>query len=106
MNVIISIYVLRDPLSNVVRYVGQTQNIKRRLYFHVYECKLKRKYYSAKKDKWIESLVKIGKMPVLEVIQQTRSPIEANKIEQEYINQFASTIFNIGKRVTPVYRKG
>ena len=47
------IYVLIDPISNQIRYVGKTTNIKRRVQRHINERFLHDSY----KDRWIRKLI-------------------------------------------------
>jgi|694.fasta_scaffold01909_7 hypothetical protein len=57
------IYILKDPVTHVVRYVGQTNDIKRRLDRHVQNSKnLKDKRHVSN---WIRSL---SSKPIMEVI--------------------------------------
>jgi group I intron endonuclease len=58
------IYTLKDPLTNEIRYVGKTVNIKRRLYLHIAEAKTSKTY----KAKWINKLLNSGTRPILEIL--------------------------------------
>ena len=62
------IYVLRDPISADVRYVGKTWNITGRLCDHLKNAKRGR-FYS---ERWIAGLLKCGRRPTLEVIDAGR----------------------------------
>lgn len=65
-----SIYKLIDPITNNVRYIGVTTNsLKNRLYQHKYNSK-KLKTHSAK---WINSLLKKGIEPLIELIEVCNS---------------------------------
>lgn len=65
------IYKLIDPITNKVRYVGKTNNLKRRLSAHIYKSK-KLKHYCAT---WIKSLLKKSKKPIMEVIEKCEEDI-------------------------------
>lgn len=61
----ISIYVLSDPRTGDVRYVGKTNNLKLRLYGHLLE-----KGRRTRKHFWIRSLHRQGLKPILEAIEE------------------------------------
>ncbi len=63
-----TIYILKDPNTNEIRYVGKTINIKRRYYQHTNKkFQEKTKTYVAN---WILSLLKNGQKPIIESIEQ------------------------------------
>lgn len=64
----VHIYVLRDPRSNEVRYVGATTNPEHRLFSHIH---LAREYEAKQREKgeWIRELLAIGKKPIIETIE-------------------------------------
>lgn len=65
-----SIYVLKCPISNEVRYVGQTRaRIEKRLSNHIWESKKIKKKYSHK-DNWILKLSKLELKPIIEKIEE------------------------------------
>jgi group I intron endonuclease len=59
------IYVLIDPDTNFVRYVGKSNNPKRRYYKHCSKSKKK-----THKVNWINKLLNENKKPILEVIDE------------------------------------
>ncbi len=59
------IYTLSHPITNEVRYIGKTINIKRRLKQHLYD-----KRQTSHKSSWIISLKDSGLKPVLTVIEE------------------------------------
>jgi len=59
------IYVLKDPLTDVIKYVGKTKNVNRRRIEHNYISKK----FSSKKSNWVPSLKRKGLTPTLEVIE-------------------------------------
>lgn len=65
MNIII--YALRDPLSSLIRYVGQTQNAQVRFQAH---CRPKNNP-KTHKEKWIAALLERGVRPIFVFIETT-----------------------------------
>ncbi len=63
-----SIYILKDPRTHEVRYVGMTHGVRRRFAEHLYSTKRTRTRVAS----WIQSLLKIGLKPVLEEIETGR----------------------------------
>lgn len=74
------IYTLSHPITNEVRYVGKTINIKRRYKQHLYDKR------TTHKANWIQSLRKKGLKPVLTIVEIC----EENWQEREvfWISQF------------------
>lgn len=58
------IYTLSHPLTNEVRYVGKTDNQRRRLSVHLCEKE------HSHKSSWVRSLLALGLKPKMEVIEQ------------------------------------
>lgn len=79
----IFIYVLIDPLTNQVRYVGKTTDAKRRLRRHINERFLHDSY----KDRWVRKLLENDLIPEIEIIDEV---LENEWIywEQFYISYF------------------
>lgn len=65
MNKIVYIYTLIDPISQEIRYVGKTENIKKRQLCHISNTSGKNK-----KVNWIKSLKKQNLIPFFEVIDE------------------------------------
>lgn len=59
----IYIYTLEHPITNEVRYVGKTINIKRRYKQHLYEKR------PSHKASWIKSLRKENLKPIIKIIE-------------------------------------
>jgi group I intron endonuclease len=59
------IYGLIDPISNQIRYIGKTNDIKRRLKRHINE----RFLHDSHKDRWIRKLIDSGNYPEIELIE-------------------------------------
>ncbi len=60
------IYTLSDPITEKIRYVGKSNDPKKRLYDHIKLCKLSFTY----KNNWIKSLLNINMTPILNVIDE------------------------------------
>lgn len=65
-----SIYVLKCPLSNEIRYVGQTRmSLSKRLSGHIYDATKRKKKKLNHKDNWVLKLLKIEKTPIIESLE-------------------------------------
>lgn len=66
------IYVLIDPITEKVRYVGYTNktNLSRRLSSHLCEAKRKNKCH---RHYWINSLISKGKKPIIKLIHEVKT---------------------------------
>lgn len=61
------IYVLKDPRTNEIRYVGYSCNAKQRFQHHLWDAENRRHNYY--KDRWLRSLLKLGLKPVMTTIE-------------------------------------
>lgn len=99
----IYIYVLLDPRTNEIRYLGKTNDTKERLYGHLYE-----KGKLGHKFKWIQQLKKLGLKPIIEILDTV--PKEEEEFwERHYISLLKSwgirlTNFTDGGNNPPVIR--
>jgi hypothetical protein len=78
-----SIYVLKDPNTKNVMYVGKTVNIKVRYYTH---CSVK-KAKSQDLKEWITSLLNENQKPIIEVIEVCNNDISVER-ENYWINYY------------------
>lgn len=83
------IYILQDPVTENVRYVGKSNNPKRRYQSHLWD-KPKSKSYSYR---WIQSLLKQGLKPIITVIDEIEG--DWQWLEQYWIEQFTNWGFNL-----------
>ncbi len=82
------IYILIDPITNLVRYVGKSDNPKKRLAVH--SCRTEKNY----KHSWIVSLKNKHLKPIIEIIDEV--PIEEWRFwEKHYISLFKSWGYNL-----------
>jgi len=83
------IYILIDPDTNLVRYVGKSNKPKRRYYKHCSRSDKK-----THKVNWINKLLNENKKPILEVIDEV--PIEEWVFWESYwVSQFKTWGFNL-----------
>jgi hypothetical protein len=74
------IYVLKDPQDNSIRYIGQTNNLKRQLERHLYD---KQDYSFVKtKSEWIFKLKALSLHPIIEVIETLPAPVERGMVNE------------------------
>lgn len=59
------IYVLKDPRSGSVRYVGWSYDIKKRMSAHISSCHRLQTHNA----RWIKQLLAIGQMPMIETVE-------------------------------------
>jgi predicted GIY-YIG superfamily endonuclease len=80
-------YTLNCPVTNEVKYVGRTVNLKNRFRNHIYESK---KNNRNKKEKWIVSLLRKNKLPIMKVIWQGNTTLSiAIKTEETLIKRYS-----------------
>jgi hypothetical protein len=80
------IYVLKDPISNVVRYVGQTrQKVKTRIKNHIWEAINNKN--NIPKSKWIRKLLKKELLPIWEIIEEVELD-ELDNREKYWISHY------------------
>lgn len=75
------IYALKEPDTGEIRYIGKTNDPKRRFPEHVRNANKRRNYC----ERWIFSLREAGQKPILEIVDEApyefRNPIEAAYIQ-------------------------
>jgi excinuclease UvrABC nuclease subunit len=86
-----TIYGLKDPTDNIIKYVGVSKNVESRYKQHFYVK------HNETKFQWISKLKEVGLRPELiklEVIK-TSDRNEALNLEREYIKKYKDTIYNL-----------
>lgn len=86
-----NIYILSDPITFDVRYIGKTNSTKRRLYSHIKECNSIR---ISHKINWIKSLLSKGERPIISIIDVVLIS-EWQYWEKYWIEQFKQWGFNL-----------
>jgi|ERR1035437_98977 group I intron endonuclease len=81
----ISIYTLSDPDTNLVRYVGVSENVDRRFKEHMTE-----KRHNTYRLNWINKLKRSNKEPIMEIIEDNLTMNAAFELEIHYIKLFKS----------------
>jgi hypothetical protein len=79
------IYILKDPISNEIRYVGKSNNPENRLKRHLNSNSLLESWTS--KNKWLLNLKKKGLSPIMEVIDYTELG-NINELEIKWIKHY------------------
>lgn len=89
----VKIYSLRDPVTDEIRYIGQTrQTLEKRLFDHTTLSALKKQ--TNYKNNWIKSLRKQGFLPIIEVLDEVEEK-NASFWENFYIDLFFTWGFKL-----------
>ncbi len=76
-------YALKDPITEKIRYIGQTVNPGNRLRNHIYEAKKNNKNH---KERWIIQLLRKNEKPIMEILwEEVMTAAEANSFETDLI---------------------
>lgn len=87
------IYVLRDPETKVIRYVGKTvHSLHRRLTQHLYDARTKEKRNH--RLNWIKKIVNEGQLPIIEEIDKCKWN-ESQEREQYWIKFYRKNGANL-----------
>jgi hypothetical protein len=82
------IYKLIDPTTNEIRYIGQTDNIKRRYNDHVSSSLNKNSSsYNTHKSCWIRKIVNNNLVPIIEIVEECDNLEQSNIRERYYIEK-------------------
>lgn len=63
-NTVTFIYLLKDPITLDIKYIGKSDDPNNRLTEHIRKSKYKNTY----KNNWINGLLKSGNLPIMEII--------------------------------------
>jgi len=88
-NTAYSIYVLMEPSSDIVRYVGISCNTEKRMSEHLKEKRL------CHRVNWIQSLISNGLYPKMEIIEEGLNKEDVLNKEKFYIKFFKSMGANL-----------
>jgi hypothetical protein len=82
------IYKLIDPITYKIRYIGQTDNIKRRYNDHISSSLNKNSSsYNTHKSCWIRKVVNSDLLPIIEIVEECNNLEESNIRERYYIEK-------------------
>lgn len=88
----VKIYVLKDPITNEIRYIGRTKNsLKVRLRGHLSKSKHRRNH----KECWIYSLLIKNLKPNIELLTTIIGWEESYKYEQQLIRKYLDENYNL-----------
>lgn len=79
------IYVIKDPDTKEIRYVGKSVHGTKRFYEHVKPYALKANTHKAK---WLNKLISNSKFPVFEIIDTAETEEQLDQLEILYIKMF------------------
>lgn len=82
------VYTLSDPLTNEVKYIGQTNNLKKRFTSHMNDRTI------SYKSNWIKSLKLKNLCPVIEILEEC-SKDDVDFLEIYWIEQFKNWGFKL-----------
>lgn len=83
------IYVLKNPVTDDIRYVGKTTNPNTRLYNHIKMVNRGKTYCKS----WIKSLLKQGLKPQMEIVEF--NCLDSSTRERYWINHFTKLGYNL-----------
>lgn len=92
------VYILRDPINGLVRYVGQSVDVKKRLVQHWASRK-----YNNRLSRWLEEIDLQGLRPLVVVLPVAKDRLDA--VEGHFIDAHWETSFN-GKNSGGGFRDG
>lgn len=76
------VYALRDPISDEVRYIGITENIKVRFRQHLNPS------INGEHIRWISGLQAEGLIPSLKILEQCENEIDARAREKHWVEYY------------------
>lgn len=90
------IYCLKDPFTLEIKYVGQTNDLKRRFRVHIQKSLYeKSSEYDTYKSRWIRSVLEKNIFPVMDVIDVCEMLEESNTLEKFYIEKFTNEGYSL-----------
>jgi len=82
------IYSLCDPDTLEIRYIGKSNNPQKRYYYHLIDK------MSTHKVHWIQSLLTIGKVPILQILEECDESVWA-ETERKWIAYYRELGYNL-----------
>lgn len=94
------IYTLTDPSTMEIRYVGQTNEPKRRFNDHISSSiNENSESYDTYKARWVRKVLNDNLIPIMDIIDSCDSLEESNKLEKIYVSKLTED----GHRLTNSY---
>lgn len=100
------IYLLRDPNTLEIRYIGQTdKELPERLVGHIHESYLRKRKQSLEKSEWIKSIFNTFNLPLMELIEVVNKELAAER-ERYWVNFYKDSydlfnfMFNSNNKIT------
>ena len=85
------IYTLSDPSTMEIRYVGQTNDPKRRFNDHISSSiNESSDSYETYKARWIRKVISNNLLPIMNIIDTCNSIEESNRLERDYVDRFTT----------------
>lgn len=94
------IYILIDPITNKIRYVGQSTTPKVRYRDHINYAKRNNDNYHV--YNWIRKLLNDNKKPILKIIETCENYSKANEYEKKWIKHYKDN----GENLTNIFNGG
>lgn len=86
------IYTLSDPITKEVRYIGKTNNLKRRLSAHV--SRARKTNSNSHKNNWVRKILNEGNKPLIEILEEVPTD-NWEEYEIYWIEQFKNWGFRL-----------
>jgi len=85
-----------DSVTNEIRYVGQTDNIRRRYNTHLRKAQNKNSSeYNTYKSRWIRTMIDSGNYPIIQILEECHSVEMSNLREKYWINSLINDGLNL-----------
>ncbi len=82
------IYGLEDPITNEIKYIGQSINPKERYIHHLSFINNPNLHFV----RWLNKLKNIDKVPILKIIDKTTDKTICNELEKYYISKYPNLV--------------
>lgn len=95
---IYSVYLMRDPRDNEVRYLGMSNNVKTRIKQHVMNGQAGLTDSTRDSElsfrRWLSELHSVGTEPLVDIVLETHDKGLASFVERSFQSFHAKTVFN------------
>ncbi len=86
------IYGLADPDTKIIRYVGQTNNLKKRYQYHTWEAA---NGFRNRKNNWVRSVQNRGSQPEMIILEENSTREDSNEAEVRIIGLLKDCGFDL-----------